>query len=236
MNCRRGLLAVSLCVSFLTKCEAFPAPGSAPLGVLTQAYGAHINAAEAFPGLSIFAGERLATDSEGRMGVRVGDSQIALSGDTVATMNPITRGAHVDLSTGSIYFSATENSRVELHFGEALLRPESKLGAQAEVTVLSPTVLQVVVKRGDLGFTYRDEFQLLPAGQTYRIYLEAPAEPQGLAGAGAGTTKAAGAAQNSAHLHKVAYFIIGGTATGLTAWGIHELVVSGNAPESPAKP
>jgi len=42
------------------------------------AYAAHLNASGAFAGLSVFDGEHLSTDPNGKIGVRVGTSVIAL--------------------------------------------------------------------------------------------------------------------------------------------------------------
>jgi hypothetical protein len=69
----------------------------------------------------------------------------------------------------------------------------------------------------------------LPEGQTYRIYLDAPGDPQIDADPGAGKTA-------TGIPGKVAYFIVGAAAGGDAAIAIHELAVSGNPPISPSKP
>jgi hypothetical protein len=70
---------------------------------------------------------------------------------------------------------------------------------------------------------------MIPEGETYRIYLDSPAEPQKPAGAGA--TASVGMRR------KVVIFIVAGAiATGGAAWGIQDLIQSKSGPESPAKP
>jgi len=197
------------------------------LGILTLAYDAHLNEAAAFPGLSVFEGEDLSTGPEGRVGVRVGRATVLLAGSSGATLHGIDGGAHVDLTAGTVSFSSPENASVEIHAEEAFLRPERNRLTQAEVTMLAPSVLQVRAQRGDLAFRYREEFQVLPEGATYRIYLDSPAEPQGAAGLGA---------QESHRLRKVSYFVVGAAGAGLTAWGIYEFAHSGSGVESPTKP
>ncbi len=91
---------------------------------------------------------------------------------------------HVDMSAGSFYFSVPADEAIEVHAEEAMLRPESTQGTQARVTILSPNVLQVSAMHANLDFSYREEFRSLPEGQTYRIYLDSPAEPQVAAGSG----------------------------------------------------
>jgi len=116
---------------------------------------------------------------------------------------------------------------MEVHVADATLQPDSSRLTQALVTILAPRVLQVSARRGGLKFSYPQEFRDLPEGETYRIDLDSPAEPQDAAGAGGGE---AGISS------KVVYFIVGAGVTGITAWGIRAATASGNGPESPAKP
>jgi len=197
------------------------------LGILTEANRAHLDDADAFPGLSVFEGEHLSTEAEGRLALRAGHSTLALSGNTEVTLHPISGGLHVDLSAGSLYFSAAENEAVEVHAEEALIRPEGSLPTQATVTILSPKVLQITARRGVLNFSYRQEFRNLPGGETYRIYLDAPS------GRGKAAEVVAGKAGDAS---KVTYFIVGAGVGSITAWGIHAALSSGNEPISPAKP
>jgi hypothetical protein len=198
-----------------------------PLGILTQAYEAHLNDAAASPGLSLFDGEDISTESDGRLSVRVGPATVSLAGSSSATLHGIDFGAHVDLNAGTVAFLSPENGIVEIHAEEAVLRPEKNQLTQAEVTILRPRMLQVRARRGDLAFRYHEEFQVLPEGETYRIYLDSPAEPQKTAGTNA---------QKSSRLVKVSYFLVGAAGSGLTAWGANEFVRSGGYVESPAKP
>ena len=217
------ILGASLCL-YPSLCGA---GSKAPLGILTQAYDAHLNEAAAFPGLSVFEGEDLSTEPEGRLGVRVGRTIVLLAGSSSATLHGIDSGAHVDLTAGTVSFSSPENGIVEIHAEEAFLRPEKNQLTQAEVTILAPGVLQIRARRGDIAFRYREEFQVLPEGARYRIYLDSPAEPQGTAISGV---------QKSHRLRKVSYFVVGSAGAGLTAWGIYELAHSSSSIESPAKP
>ncbi len=224
LRCALALLLCAFLCLYASLCGAGP---KAPLGILTLAYDAHLNEAAAFPGLSVFEGEDVSTDPEGRLGVRVGRTTVLLAGSSGATLHGIDGGAHVDLTAGTVSFGSPENAIVEIHAEEAFLRPEKNRLTQAEVTILGPSVLQVRAQRGDLAFRYREEFQVLPEGATYRIYLDSPAEPQGTGGSGA---------QESHRLRKVSYFVMGAAGAGLTGWGIYEAAHSGSGMESPAKP
>jgi len=226
----RSFLAVVLSLSVAT-CTVPPVLAAhPPIGILTLAIHAHLNEAVAFPGLSVFEGECLSTEVEGRLGIRAGRSTVALAGKTEVTLLMISSGMHIDLSTGSVSFSTAEKERIEVHAEEAMLRPESALPTEAVVTILAPKVLQITARKGGLDFSYREEFRNLPQGETYRIYLDAPAEPQGAEGVGA--QKAGGAT-------KVTYFIFGAGvagAAGTASWFTYRALESGSAPISPAKP
>ena len=226
----RGVLAVSLVVSLC----AYNLPlyaGGKPLGILTLAYGAHLNASDAFAGLSVFDGESLSTDADGKVSARVGGSVITLIAQSAASLQRSGDGAHIDLDAGSVYIWSAESNPLEVHAEGALLRPHGGHHAQAQVLVFAPKVLQITTRQGTVDFSYGREFRVLPEGQTYRIYLESEDGPRTPLPAGSGTEKA-GLSTGT----KVAYFILAGAGTGLAAWGIHDLIESHNGVESPAKP
>ena len=139
----------------------------------------------------------------------------------------IADGIHVDVAIGAVYFNGAPGELAEMHVGDAFLRTAAKEASQVRLIILAPNVLQVTAQKGGLNFSYRQEFRYLPEGLTYRIYLDAPAEPQMDAVDNAARAGIAG---------KVAYFIMGGATGSAAAWGIHSIVAGGNPPISPAKP
>jgi hypothetical protein len=232
MRTLRGILAFSLVLSLCVLQIPIYA-GGRPLGVLTLAYSAHLNASEAFAGLSVFDGECVSTDEEGKLGVRIGGSVVTLAEQSSATLQRSGDGAHVDMVSGMVSLLSAETNPLELHVQEAILRAHTAQTTQAQVLIFAPKVLQVSTKQGSLDFIYNGEFRVLPEGQTYRIYLESDAEPQGPAGAGAGNTASKAGIPTPT---KVAYFIVAGAGAGLAAWGIRDVIESGSHIESPAKP
>lgn len=222
----------AFCALFLACFLAVPAvppnsPGTPALGILTQAYQAHVDAALAFAGLSVFDGEQLSTDQLGHLSVRVGNAVLTLAGQTSATVFRTSDGIHLDLACGSIYFNGPEGESAEVHVSEALLRTAGKHTGRVLVTMLGPKVLQVAARVGGVNFSYRGEYRFLPEGQTYRIYLDAPAEPQ---------VDNVGSTSSGGITGKVAYFIVGGASAGIAAWGVHHLDSGGNPPISPSTP
>src|ERR1700760_4559481 len=141
-----------------------------PLGILTLAFDARLNHAAAFAGLSIFEGEELTTEKEGRLAARVGKVTLALAGETEATLHRIGElGAHVDLGRGAISITSPENARVEVHADDALLRSETGGMMQAQIKILSANEIEITLRRGSCDLSYRDESRKLQEGQTYRI-------------------------------------------------------------------
>jgi hypothetical protein len=200
-----------------------------PIGILTLATHAKLDEAVAFAGLSVFDGERLSTEADGRLGLRTGRSEITLGAKTqVELVHMDAGGVHVDIEVGSIHFSSAQNEMIEVHAAEAILRPASAQPTRASVALLAPKALQITAEHGALHFSYRDEQRTLPEGQTYRVYLDTDeAQPAPVGGA-----QTAGASS------KLTYFIVGAgaAAAGGTVLGIDHAIHSSNPPISPAKP
>jgi hypothetical protein len=230
MQVLRGVLVLSLSVSICANNLPLYA-GEKPLGILTLAYGAHLNASDAFAGSSVFAGERMSTDPNGEIGVRVGSSVITLAEQSAATLQRSGDGAHVDLDEGSVYLWSAESNPLEVRVEGAQVRPHGVHQVQAQILMLAPKILQITTRQGSLDFSYGKEFRVLPEGQTYRIYLESADDPRGTSGEEKQQKKPLVPPKA-----KVAYFILGGTVAGLAAWRIHDLIQSNNVAESPAKP
>ncbi|HUL35204.1 MAG TPA: hypothetical protein VL128_15065 [Candidatus Eisenbacteria bacterium] len=237
MRTLRGVLALSLSFALFGLAAPVQAGGKA-LGLLTLAYSARLNTSEAFAGLSIFPGEEMATDSDGKAIVRIGASVASLAGDSCMTLEPIAEGAHVDLLAGSVFVSSTPQNPLEVHAEDALVRPRGAQEAQATIVMFAPKVLQVTARLGSLDFSYHGESRVLPEGQTYRIYLDAEADSdtQGPAGAGSGRTTVPASRAGVSTAAKVTYFIVAGAGAGFAAWGIRDVIQSNDSVESPAKP
>jgi hypothetical protein len=230
MHVFRGVLALSFCVSFCAYNVSLYAGGK-PLGILTMVYGAHLNASAAFAGVSVFDGESVSTEPEGKLSMRIGGSVITLAQQSAATLQRSGDGAHVDLDAGAVYLWSAESNPLEVHVEGALVRPHGVHQVQVQILMFAPKILQITTRHGSVDFSYRKEFRVLPEGQTYRIYLETEEDPRGTPGAADDTQKA-----GIATATKVAYFIVAGAGAGVAAWGIHDLIQSSRGVESPAKP
>lgn len=227
MQLLRAFLAAFVVVP-LVLYPSLPAAAAHPaIGILTLATHAHLDEATAFPGLSVFEGERLSTEAGGRLSIRLGHSVLTLGEKTEVVPVALPDTLHVDMSAGSLHFSAAQNECIEVHVQEAIIRQAGTQATQASVTILAPKVLQITAERGNLSFAYQEEFRVLPEGQTYRLYLDTPSEPPDATSLGSSVLHSSKA---------VGYFIVGAGAAGVAAWTIHDALRSSNPPISPAKP
>ena len=228
MHSSRRLVAVFMVV-LATQSEALPVSAVPPeIGILTLATNARLNTAAASPGLSVFEGEVLSTEAHGRLGIRSAQGLLMLGPNTAIELISVTDGLPIDVSSGSVHFSTAAKQAMERHALDALVWPSGPKPTQASVTILGPNILQIAAARGDLNFSYRDEFRRLPEGQTYRIYLDPTGEAQ---------SASVGQAPASISAAKLTIFIVAAGAGGTAAaWGIHQTLRSGNQAISPAKP
>jgi hypothetical protein len=121
--------------------------------------------------------------------------------------------ARVGQTAISLGGSSPAGTLVEGHAEGALLRAKNARGVQAEIKILGPKALQVTPRRETWSsFTGRN------GGSFPKPRLMASgAQTAGISG-------------------KVTILIVAAAAAGITAWGVHAAVPSGNGPESPAKP
>jgi hypothetical protein len=131
------------------------------------------------------------------------------------------------MSIGSLHFSGVENTSVEVHAEDALIWPAGPQPTQGSIVIVAPKLLQITAEHGNLNFSYRDEFRTLPEGQTFRIYLDSPTGPD---------DASVGGGQKARIGSKVGYFIVGSSVAAVTAWGVHEVIKSAQAPISAAAP
>jgi len=219
MHVLRGVFALSLCVSLCAYNFQVYAGGK-PLGVLTLAYGAHLNASNAFAGLSVFDGESLSTDAGGKLSARIGGSVITLIEQSAATLQRNGDGAHVDLEAGSVYsLVGGEQSAGGARGRRAVAGTWCTTGAGADSDVCAEDFADYDATR-ESRFFIREGISRFAGGPDVPHLEDGPrnatdvSNDQRKAGMSTGTN--------------VAYFILAGAGAGLAAWGIHNEVMTKN--------
>jgi hypothetical protein len=187
---RAAFCAVLSLLFFVSTAMGASAP---PVGTITSALGAHVGAASATVGATVFGGDKLSTQQTGTLQMRAGAARLMLSASSMATVAADSNGTpSATLQQGTAIFSTANAKAFVLYASTAQIRPETDAPTVAQVTFVNSKELVVRSTRGSLAITVDGETQYVPEGTSYRVildpdsYLETAATPaeQGPAGAG----------------------------------------------------
>jgi hypothetical protein len=221
----RNFVAVLLSFSLLIS-PLWAAPTSS-LGTVVFADRAHLGAAQASVGATVFSGDRLSTEQSGSVQVRAGAARLLLSSASSATLAQEDASPAATLNSGSATFSTANSKAFVLYAATAVIRPNSDKPTVGKVSVLNPKELVVQCTRGSLSIAVEDDVREIPEGAAYRVVLDPnAANPQGPRGAG---TKGYGGPPIKAAKSKFIWYAIGVTAA-ITIWAVHEAWESSDKP------
>lgn len=222
----KGLLALLVSFSLVTM-PVCAAPSSS-LGTVVYADRAHVGAAPASVGTTVFSGDRLSTDQDGSMQVRAGAARLLLSSYSSATFSQEDASPVATLAFGSATFSTANLNAFALHVATAVIRPKTSKPTIGQVTVVSPKELIVKSTRGSLTIAVEDDVREIPEGGAYRVVLDPDpaAGPQGPRGAG---SRGPGGPPIKAAKSRFIWYAIGVTAV-ITVWAVHEVYESPDRP------
>ena len=196
-------------------------PNVLPLGVVTQASGAHFKAAKISAGATIYDGDGLSTEAEGTLQFRGSAAVFYLPGSSGVTLHGLPMGTQAQLQTGTVVFSTAKAVAMEVLADGAFIRPLADGPTVAQVTIVGPKELQIRARRGALQFAYAGETEKIAEGGSYRIVLDppeaAPPFPQRI------PTKAG----RESKKYKIIAIVAIGWAT---EWGLHEVFESPDRP------
>jgi hypothetical protein len=193
-----------------------------PLGTVTQASGAHFNAAKVSAGATIYDGDGLSTEAEGALQFRGSAALFYLPGSSGVTLHGRPNGTQAQLQTGTVVFSTAKAAGMEILADEAVIRPVADAPTVAQVTIIGPKELQISARRGALEFSYAGETEKIAEGASYRVLLDQPdatprpQSPRGPAKAGREGKK-----------FKIIVIVLIGWAS---EWGLHEVFESPDRP------
>jgi len=218
-----ALISISLLIT-----PVWGAPSSS-LGTIVYADRAHMGAAPASAGATVFGGDRLSTEQSGSIQVRAGAARLLLSGASSATLATDDAVPVAILIRGSATFSTANSNAFALHVASATIRPGTDQPTIGQVTVLGPKELVVKSTRGSLIVAVDDDVRVIAEGTAYRIVLDSPAAasaPQGPRGAGG---RGSGGPPIKAARSRFIWYAVGITA-GLTVWAVYEALESDDRP------
>ncbi len=202
---------------------------SSSLGTIVYADRAHMGAAAASAGATVFGGDRLSTEQSGSIQVRAGAARLLLSGASSATLATDEATPAAILTRGSATFSTADSKAFALHVASAIIRPNTDQPTIGQVTVLGPKELVVKSTRGSLTVAVEEDVRVIAEGTAYRIVLDSPttaSAPQGPRGAGG---RGSGGPPLKAARSRFIWYAIGIT-TLIAVWAVHEALESEDRP------
>jgi hypothetical protein len=188
---------------------------------------AHVGAAQASVGATVFSGDRLSTEQSGSVQVRAGAARLLLSSQSSATLLREDANPAATLNSGSATFSTANSKAFAVHVASAVIRPSTDQPTIGKVSVVNPKELVVQCTRGSLSIAVEDDVREIPEGAAYRVVLDPnAADPQGPRGAG---TKGYGGPPIRAARSKFIWYVIAATAV-ITVIAVHKALESDDKP------
>src|SRR3989440_8118325 len=209
------IIAALLSYTLLTR-PVWAAPSSS-LGTVVYADRAHVGAAQASVGATVFSGDRLSTEQTGSGQVRAGAARVLLSSASSATFAQEDVSPAATLTIGSATFSTANSKAFAFHVASAGIRPNTNQPTIGQVTGLNAKEMFVKSSRGSLRIAVENGGRGIPEGAAYRVGLDLNAPiPQGARVAG---TKGYGGSPVKAAKNRFIWYAVAVTA-GVTFFSI----------------
>jgi len=170
MSRARPVIAVAVSYLLMYMPIAGATPGA--VGTITSASSAHIGAAAASTGTTVFGGDHLSTEKFGSVQIRAGAARLLLSGASSAALGQNEGTPSARLLSGTAVFSTANARAFVLNAATAEIRPQSDQPTVAQVTYISEKELRVRSTRGSLTITVDGETQIVPEAMAYRVILD----------------------------------------------------------------
>lgn len=164
----------------------------------------------------VYPGDKLATNGDGSMRLRVGAAQFYLLASSAASLAGGSNLVTADLTQGTIGFSSSGNEAIQVRTEQAMIRPKTSQPTQARITIVNPNQLIVSSYKGSLELRVGEETYSIPELTSYRVDITSQDE-------GSGSKKVR---TTHAMLVLVALVAIGG----VTAYVVHRALESPNHP------
>jgi len=192
-------------------------PASIPLGSVLDAERAQLGADITFGGATIYDGDRLETQEDGILRVRLGKSQMDLRPSTTVEVHRLPNGYVASLFRGTVIASSPPGQTFQLLANGATIRPAGTQAAAARVTWVNSHELVLTSGLGAIQVLYDGDVRTIDAGSSVRMEIQTEAsDPPGPTGP---------------RIHKgVKYFLMVAAPVG-TAIGIWRALESPSCPQ-----
>jgi hypothetical protein len=174
----------------LTLQMVFPLAGTsfpgrpAALGVVVEAYRAHLGGGAVSPGATVYDGDHLSTEEGGALRLRCNAALLDLAEKGAALVRhaeDVAQGleAEAELVQGTLVFSTARAGELEIEAREAHIRPVGNGRTVAQVSVIGPKELHIYARRGAVLFSYQGESKTITEGESYEVILDPPEDGSG---------------------------------------------------------
>jgi hypothetical protein len=159
----------------------------AAVGFVSHADRAHIGAALASSGTSVYDGDRLSTEADGFLRLTLGASALHLAPQTSLTLHrsDSAQDTEVELAAGTLIFSSAKPPAIAVRADAAWIRCAASFPVAAQIGVVNAKELTIRAQRGSLEFTYGGETEVIPEGIAYRVVLDPDEDPANASANGA---------------------------------------------------
>jgi hypothetical protein len=173
----RSFIAIFL-VAGLIDLPAFAA-ATKPLGMVIQAREALLDDSNLAVGTTVYPGDTVQTDEGGTLRLKFGTTQVYLLSSSAATFSERGTAIRATVGRGTVGFSESEPSNVELAIPQGTLRAANGQAAYGQVSIIGPQDVVISAYQGTLVLDNEGELHTIPAGKSYRVSmdLEPAAQP-----------------------------------------------------------
>jgi hypothetical protein len=174
-------LRFSLALQIVFLLARTSSPGRpAVLGVVMEAYRAHVGATAVSQGATVYDGDHFSTEKGGALRLRCNTALLEVASKSAVLVRRLgneTQDAETEaeLIEGALVFSTVRAGELEIQALEAHIRPALEGRTVAQVGVIAPKELHIYARLGAVLFSYRGESKTIAEGESYRVILD-PAE------------------------------------------------------------
>jgi len=176
---RKTVIVAFLSVAFVAA-PALASPASAPsapLGVVLQAGSAKTGMDVAYDGATIYDGDRLQTNENSSLRVRLGGPQMFLSPNTAALVHALPKGFSANLTAGTVVVSAEAGQTFQVLADGVVIRPVGAGPTVGQITRINSSEVVLTGTRGMMEVAMGAEVRTVEPGHSYRMEVEAEASP-----------------------------------------------------------
>jgi hypothetical protein len=151
----------------------------AALGVVVEAYRAHLGGSAVSPGATVYDGDHFSTEEGGALWLRCNAALLEVAEKSALLVRRVGNEtqdgeAEAELVEGTLVFSTARAVALEVQARETHIRSAGAGRTVAQVSVTGPKELRIYALRGVVLFSYRSESRTIAEGESYQVILDPP--------------------------------------------------------------